>query len=56
MGSIPISGARANNNTVLVGGVQRFVVSMGDIETMAKKKTSLLRRIQARCKDVTVNH
>ena len=34
---------------------QRLLVSMGDIETNSKKETSLLRRIQARCKDLTVN-
>jgi hypothetical protein len=32
-----------------------LIVSMGGIETIAKKEISLLRRIQARCKDLTVN-
>ncbi len=32
---------------------QCLLVSMGAIETIAK--TSLLRRIQARCRDLTVN-
>jgi hypothetical protein len=53
-GSIPFGGARANRD--LVGSSmfsQCLLVSMGDIETNAK--TSLLRRIQARCRDLTVN-
>ena len=28
---------------------------MGDIETIAKSESSLLREIQARCRDLTVN-
>ena len=34
---------------------QRLVVSMGGIETIAKSESSLLREIQARCRDLTVN-
>ena len=34
---------------------QRLVVYMGDIKTTAKSESSLLREIQARCRDLTVN-
>ena len=49
-GSIPVRGARANDSNI-----QRLLVSMGGIETIAKSESSLLREIQARCRDLTVN-
>ena len=54
-GSIPVRCTRANVNHRSDVVDQCLLVSMGAIETNAKSESSLLRRIRARCMDLTVN-